>query len=227
MQHQKRGVHKHVIGDGTCPHKNDKVRLRTRSCNPDACPTFNPTCAVSYDVVIAVDSSGSWGSAEAFEAARQVAIELSSKFDHVGVVQFSDMAKTLGNAEELAFAGGGTRLAAGLIAAKNQLQNTGRGSVQTLIFVITDAMTTSYRYEVKKVSKELNQTGARIVLMAVYKDCGHPPHYKRTNELQHLLHVDDADVLVEPSSRAASMAVLGTCQHVVKADEAGEAGEEE
>lgn len=217
MQSKKRRVKKHAIGEGKCPNKYNKKRFRTRMCNPDACPRFNPTCAVPYDVVIAVDSSGSWGSADAFEHAKRVAVELSTKFDRVSVVQFSDMATTLENAEELQYVGGGTRIARGLIAAKTRLLNASRASVPTLIFVITDAMTTSYRFEVKKVSQDLDRTGARIVLLAVYGDNGRPPPYKHTNQLQELLHVDDADVLVESASSAARVAVLATCQHVVEA----------
>jgi len=217
MQRKKRRVKKPAYGDGKCPNKYNKQRLRTRACNPEPCPRFNPTCAVPYDVVIAVDSSGSWENADAFEQqAKRVAVELSTKFDRVGVVQFADMAKTLESADELQFVGGGTRIARGLIAARDRLLNAGRASVQTLIFVITDAMTTSYRFEVKKVSEDLDATGARIVLLAVYEDDGHPPLYKRTNELQELLHVDKADVLVEPASSAARAAVLATCQHVVE-----------
>lgn len=217
MQHKKRRVKKRAIGEGKCPNKNNKKRLRVRACNPDACPRFNPTCAVPYDVVIAVDSSGSWGSAEAFEHAKRVAVELSAKFDRVSVVEFSDMAKTLENAEELKYVGEGTRIARGLIAAKDRLLNTSRAGVPTLIFVITDSMTTSYRFEVKKVSQDLEHTGARIVLMAIYEDGRRPPLYKNTNDLQELLHVNDADVLVEPASKAARVAVLATCQHVVEA----------
>jgi len=165
-----------------------------------------------------VDSSGSWGSADDFDKnAKHVAIELSKKFDdpdHTGVVEFSEMAKTVKNAEALHYVGGGTRISRGLVAAKDRVFQTGRQGAETLIFLITDATTTSYRFDLRQVSRDLRSTGARVVLLVVYPDDKIAPHKKNTKELQTILNIKNRDVIVESTSNMAKSAILATCSGI-------------
>lgn len=221
---QRRRVKKKAMGHGSCPKRHNVHRFRSRKCNVDPCPqTLSGEsaealkCAADYDVVLVVDASGSWGTAESFADVKKVAQQLSSQFkDPVSVIQFSEMAKTLASADDLSFEGGGTRIARGLVAAKDRLMNTSRGNVPTLLFLITDGGTSSFQFEVNKIASEMSRTGTRMLLLAPYGG-DHQlrrPDNKKLRKLSHTMRVEQADVLVFPVAEAAQEAVLSSCQHV-------------
>jgi len=217
-QHRRRLVNKRAKGHGKCPQKHNKHRFLERACNTESCPKEkNLHCGAQYDVMLAVDSSGSWGNDAAFDEVKKVAVSLGQSFHGpIGVVEFGETAKTLSSAEDLTFLSGGTRIARGLIAAKNKLLTISRPDVPTLLFLITDGSTTSFHFEMNKIASELTRSGTRIILLSPKGGLVElpEPSSQAIQNLMKSLHIDPADVIIGDVSTIAREALLATCQYV-------------
>jgi hypothetical protein len=90
VKESRRHVETPAIGQGTCPEKDSKERVRFTECNKWACDgliTLSDTlvCDSSVDVVILLDGSGSLGT-EGWEATKAVGMKLVEAFNHPGVL---------------------------------------------------------------------------------------------------------------------------------------------
>jgi hypothetical protein len=168
-------------GAGKCPTSLNKQRHERRACNSNECPP-DPVCDAKMDIVIVVDSSGSW-TEKGYKIVKQFVAEyvrnykLGKQNIKMGIVEFSKDAHIIQSmtfdlaeleksiAEKLTFRRGLTDLAQGLLTAEKVLLD-GRKDSQSEVIVITDGKP-SFKYQTGNAAKKLRRSGTRLVFMPV------------------------------------------------------------
>mmetsp|Transcript_147982 Transcript_147982/g.368794 ORF Transcript_147982/g.368794 Transcript_147982/m.368794 type:complete len:884 (+) Transcript_147982:131-2782(+) len=192
-----RHVLRQPVGNGGCPADNDPERRQAAPCNADACQTSPaPQCASPLDVIMAVDTSGSMGSAGLTDAKQFAeAVATRTQFGdadvatgapalaRMGVVQFgasAAVAQAL-TADKTEFSAGlaaitwqpsETNMGEALAVASDMLDHHGRARSQPVVVVITDGMPMS-AYVLSTEADKLRQSGVRLTFVLVGPGVSH------------------------------------------------------
>jgi len=169
-----------AAGNGKCPKALNHERYERQACNTNECPP-DPQCSGKMDIVLVVDSSGSWTEkgynvVKAFVTGLTKMYDLDRKKVKLGIVEFSkeahiiqgmtydknEVEKSLAN---LKFRKGLTDMAKGLLTAEKLLLD-GRKDSQSEVIVITDGKP-SFKFATSNAARKLNEHGARLVFMPI------------------------------------------------------------
>mmetsp|Transcript_21854 Transcript_21854/g.49816 ORF Transcript_21854/g.49816 Transcript_21854/m.49816 type:complete len:936 (+) Transcript_21854:59-2866(+) len=186
---------KHVTsparGAGRCANELNVVRYERQECNVNDCPP-DPVCKAKLDIVLVIDSSGSW-TQKGYDVVRKFVEGFVDRYDigdkkvKMGIVEFSKEAHIIQGmthskadledaiAGKLQFRRGLTDMAKGLLTAEKVLLE-GRKDAQSEVIVITDGKP-SFKFGTHNAAKKLTRGGVRLVFMPV-RTYGNSPFLK-------------------------------------------------
>mmetsp|Transcript_53892 Transcript_53892/g.118170 ORF Transcript_53892/g.118170 Transcript_53892/m.118170 type:complete len:997 (+) Transcript_53892:64-3054(+) len=180
---QRRTKHVEVgaKGAGRCANHLNSARYERQACNAGPCPP-DPICTAKLDIVLVVDSSGSW-TQKGYDVVKTFVEGLVDRYDFgahsvkMGLVEFSKDAHIIQGmtfdkaafvkavTEKLMFRKGLTDMAKGLLSAEKVLLD-GRKDSQSQVIVVTDGKP-SFKFATHNAAKKLTRGGVRLVFMPV------------------------------------------------------------